>query len=312
MNTLDQIKRFIEQISSIEQSIYLDAIRLHLERAEVYYLQGNTDSAFYTDVIYRTNQAYEGSLKEAYKVLANKTDEEVKKEKPYKIETYFETNSVFKERVLELFRNYRNEWRNKSTHDYKLFFDDSEAFIALSNVNSFVYLLLKQILERIAFKHEQNQIEQSTERQEKIASLTKLKTNLLDFISSILLDFLVIHNFDLGTKKYENEISGMLNGYLSAFKVLQVYEQPKLAKGVNPDFIIEGQRGKIIIEIKRFLTIINIEPAINQLVTYLKHADLKVGILLAISSKPECEKPEFEDREVKIDDRSFKIRIIKN
>ncbi len=144
MNIFERIQKQIKKITESESSIFIDSVSLHLERAEHYYKLGENDSYYYNDVIYRTNQAYEGALKEAYKVLAEKSNEDVIKQTPYKIEKYFEENGIFKERVLELFKNYRNEWRNKSTHDYKLFFfENNEAFIAITSISSFVFFTIQ-------------------------------------------------------------------------------------------------------------------------------------------------------------------------
>jgi|APAra7269096714_1048519.scaffolds.fasta_scaffold17511_4 hypothetical protein len=83
MNILELIKKQIKQIAQIEKSIFLDAVISHLERAEHYYSLGEDDDNYYNDVIYRTYQAFEGVLKEAYKILAGKSESEVTKETPY-------------------------------------------------------------------------------------------------------------------------------------------------------------------------------------------------------------------------------------
>ncbi|NOU16046.1 MAG: hypothetical protein HOO91_00615 [Bacteroidales bacterium] len=312
MDTIEQIRKQVGLIAEAEQSIYLDAVRLHLERAEYYYLQGDNDSYFFNDVIYRTNQAFEGALKEAYKVLANKTEVEVDRETPFKIEKFFEDNSIFKERVLELFRNYRSEWRNKSTHDYKLFFDESEAFIALTSVSSFVFLLLKQIMEKLAFNKEQENIKKSKLRKEKIAFLLKTKPKSLELITSLLSEFITTHKLNNGTDKYETEIIGMLNAYLSAFENIKFQVQPNISKGLRPDYILEVENEKSIIEVKRYLTVINIEPAINQLLTYLKHSNIEQGILLAISTKTDNKGIKIVDKVLKLDETTYSIKIIQN
>jgi hypothetical protein len=126
MDILKEIELQINSIKKVDSSNYLDSIFTHIDRAEFYYNQGKTDTNFFNDVIYRSNQAYEGALKESYKVLADKTEDEVFKKTPNDIEKFFETNSVFRERVLQLFKNYRQEWRNKSTACGRRF---SEAFL---------------------------------------------------------------------------------------------------------------------------------------------------------------------------------------
>src|SRR6266478_6573129 len=115
----------------------------HLKRAQ----RSKDDSAF-TDAIYRSNQAFEGSLKEAYRVLAGK---DPSRESPNSIASYLEKQNVLKPRVLAQFGNYRTEWRNPSTHDYKLKFDEDEALLAIVTVSAFAIVLMDQIAEQLSF-----------------------------------------------------------------------------------------------------------------------------------------------------------------
>ena len=46
---------------------------------------------------------------------------------------------------------YRTEWRNPSTHDYKLDFDEDEALLAIASVCAFAIVLLDQITEKLNF-----------------------------------------------------------------------------------------------------------------------------------------------------------------
>lgn len=92
MDILNLIQVQITEIRQNNPPDYLDAILVHLERAYLYYEKGSNDSYYYNDVVYRTNQAYEGSLREAYKVLYNKTSDQVAKKSPYEIEVYLKTD----------------------------------------------------------------------------------------------------------------------------------------------------------------------------------------------------------------------------
>jgi uncharacterized protein (DUF927 family) len=98
---------------SVYTSRWLNAT-LRMEKKE-------DDYRLFTDAIHRLNQAYEGSLKEAYQMLTgNKPD----KMSPHEIEQSFQKDLILKERVLTFFENYRRDWRNTSTHDYKLCFSE--------------------------------------------------------------------------------------------------------------------------------------------------------------------------------------------
>ena len=122
----------------------------HIEVAERHWLRAKKEreDTLFTDVIYRTNHAFEGALKEAYFILNGK---DAAKKTPNEIERFLLENKIFKERVMALFTNYRTEWRNTSTHDYKLFFTEQEAFLAIVSVSAFVHILLDQMAEKISF-----------------------------------------------------------------------------------------------------------------------------------------------------------------
>ncbi len=70
---------------------------------------------------------------------------------PFQIEKHLENEDLLKERVLNQFTNYRTEWRNKSTHDYQLFFASQEALLAIVSVSAFFNILLDQMLEKYSF-----------------------------------------------------------------------------------------------------------------------------------------------------------------
>jgi hypothetical protein len=140
----------IERLPSGEHSAGLTAIMRHISVAIKHFERRDENGIdSFTDAIYRTNQAYEGSLKEAYRVLAGK-DPSVKT--PNEIEKYLEGAKVVRPRVLTQLTRYRQDYRNPSTHDYKLDFDQNEAILAIVSVCAFAKLLIDQISERLAFE----------------------------------------------------------------------------------------------------------------------------------------------------------------
>lgn len=127
------------------------AVLVHIENAERYHRRANVerDDHLYTDVIYRTNHAFEGILKEAYSVLAGGSADRMT---PNEIEEYLLENDVLPDRVVELLKNYRRNWRNPSTHDYQLFFSEHESFLAIVTVSAFVSILVDQMLKQVAYR----------------------------------------------------------------------------------------------------------------------------------------------------------------
>lgn len=291
-HSMDILKEIETQITSTkveDNSIYLDQIYNHIDRAEKYYLKGHTDEHYFNDVIYRSNQAFEGALKEAYKVLANKTEDELHKTTPYKIENHFKDNSIFRDRVLQLFENYRQEWRNKSTHDYKLVFDENEAFIALTSVSSFVHLLLKQIQEKLAFNNEQKRLALQQDKLKEIQQTILAKgETLAEKVVKVVTEFVERNESITSQQILEIEVLGMLHGFLSmANEDLQIAREPKLVmsnKYLRPDFVIEYANEKIVLEVKRRFERQKLKETTEQLIDYLEAANTTEGIIYFVKT----------------------------
>lgn len=313
MDVFKNIKKQVEHIKSEGHSPYLDLILNHLERAEIYYEKGSSDEHYYNDVVYRTNQAFEGALKEAYKVLGGKSDEQVSKTTPNNIEKYLKDNQVFKERILKLFENYRQEWRNKSTHDYKLVMDENEAFLALINVNSFVHMLLKQIQEKIAYESE---FVKPTKRSQKGKNQEILENKSEKFEDRILK---LLRNFteDIETerdKMSEAQIAGRLNAFLTkASTSLKVYREPSFSIGnstIRPDFILEYESDRLIVEIKMRPRVGSWRVDVNQLLNYMVASQTSIGILYFATMNTKEDKIQVDTNIFRIGKDELTIYII--
>lgn len=284
MDTLNAIKEQISEIRELSSAVTLDKVLIHIERAEFFYKEGrlNEDENYFTDVIYRTNQAFEGSLRQSYMILAEKSEIQANSKRPVDIEDFFEANSIFNERVLHFFKNYRKEWRNKSTHDFKLFFDQSEAFLAIVNVSAYIYVLLNQIIEKLAFDNEKERLKNEKEKQNLISNIFKqADLDLNDKIIELIKEF-SINNEHLKSSTKEIEIVGMFNAFIkTGSKQLDVKTDVKYSendRNYRLDMLLGLGDEKIIIEIK--------QPSISpnhshedQLLDYLIAAKIKQGIL---------------------------------
>lgn len=316
---MDILKETDKQITSIkveDNSIYLDKIYNHIDRAEKYYLQGRTDELFFNDVIYRSNQAFEGALKEAYKVLANKTEEELQRTTTFRIENHFRDKAIFKDRVLQLFENYRQEWRNKSTHDYKLIFDENEAFIALTSVSTFVHLLLKQIQERLAFINEQKRLNQQQDKLKELQQRILAKGDTLaEKLVKAIKEFVERNEFITSQAGLlEIEILGMLHGFLSmANEDFRIEREPRLTtnnKHLRPDFVVEYGKEKIVLEVKPIYEKSRLKDAIEQLVDYLEATKTNEGILYFIKTVEGKPVVSIEQKEIIRDDKKYVLFIV--
>lgn len=126
---------------------HIEAAKRHLQRGR----KGRDDDAF-TDVVYRTNQAFEGMLREAYVLLHATSASSLSL---HQIEQKFVADGTFSPRVLTAFERYRKEWRNPSTHDHTLLFSEQEALLAIVSVSAFAVVLLDQMIEVFSFREQQ-------------------------------------------------------------------------------------------------------------------------------------------------------------
>jgi hypothetical protein len=312
MDILKLIKDHIQQISDGKESVGLNSVLTHIERAELLLEKGieQQDEAYFTDVIYRTNQAFEGMLKESYFYLTGKEDKG--NLTSYKIEQYLTDNKIFKERVLEQFSNYRQKWRNPSTHDHKLFFSHSESFLAIISVYAFIHLLINQIIEKLAFQSETAKLKKSKKDiKSEIRDYTK-KDDLLK-LSGILTKF--AHDTpEIKDIKNEYELIGKIEAYIKAAEnEFEVQTEPLLRKGEKigliPDFIIKTKSDSIIIEVKRAEDNRTVNSGLNQLTTYLSASGLTKGILF-IPPRIDRHLVNLETKDIKINDAELNVVLI--
>jgi hypothetical protein len=187
MDLLKEIKEKVRSNSDWTVKHGVQSVVTHIEVAERHHFQAKSDrnEHLYTDVIYRTNHAFEGILKEAYVCLAEKSAERLT---PHDIEEYLLTSDVLKKRVVDLIKNYRQNWRNPSTHDYQLFFSEQESFLAIVTVSALLSILLDQMLERVAYTTKFKSLENAASlARDKIANFQELP--LIDKVWKILLSF---------------------------------------------------------------------------------------------------------------------------
>lgn len=268
----------------------LKAVLLHIETAFRHLSRGqeSDDDTAFTDAIYRTNQAFEGSIKEAYRVLAG---QDPAKKRPYDIENYLEQNNIFRSRVLSQLTTYRTEWRNPSAHDYKLDFDESEALLAIVSVSAFACLLLDQIAERLAYTR--SQAEAEAQKVELAANLAQtMNADLLVRVTDLLTQFCAIHLPSATAssgRPTESQVIGALHGFLaSAAPELTVQTEAFLDanKPFRADLLVTRKEECVVIELKRRLVRQSYANAIAQIEQYLFIGGIKNGILLFLPDAP--------------------------
>lgn len=311
---MDLFRILRSKIDVLEKGDYmlgLQAVLLHIETASRHLLRGQEqeDETAFTDAIYRTNQAFEGSLKEAYRVLAEKNPE---KKTPGEIEKFFEEEKIFRHRVLYQFTTYRKEWRNPSTHNYNLDFDESEAFLAIVSVAAFACVVIDQITEKLSYLQVKTEVDtKQTEIQEHLANVQK--GDLLNRTAEILKEFSHQQpSFNIeGSRQSEAQITGQLAGFFAStatdLEVLCEYKISDKSYAIA-DFIISDKSSRVLIEVKRARHVQqSVHGGILQLEHYMLLSGIKFGIVYLFGDTG----GELEIQEHNISSIDGKILILK-
>ena len=291
MDLLDILRSKIDSLEEGNHIPGLKAVLFHIETASRNLLRGqkqNEETAF-TESVYRTNHAFEGSLKEAYRVLAGK---DPKRERPYDIEQYFEQNQVFRQRVLAQFTNYRTEWRNPSSHDYTLEFDENEAFLAIVSVSAFACLLLDQISERLSYNR--TKIETETKHSDIQTRLANYQGSILDLTAELLKEFSFQHwtGRDENPRQTEVKIIGALSGFFATVAPnLEVCSEVKLTANLSTgsrimgiaDLVVSNEQEQVLIELKGSKQ--GYLSGLLQLEKYMRESNISCGILYLYPDK---------------------------
>jgi hypothetical protein len=284
MDTLAIIREKVERLAVLLPKSGIHAVLRHLELAESHFVRARHegDGDLFADVIYRTNHAFEGILRESYTILAaqNSTNKSA-----FEIEAFLSQNSVLHERVMELFANYRKKWRNPSTHEHVATFNESEAFLALLSVTSFVGMLLDQMIDRLAFEQEERRLADAAEKLQQ--EMQKYRDEpLVDRVTHILETF--VSGEDVDRAQSEMELAATLRAFLSAaVPSFTIAQEPLLQDqqgSMRPDFLVQDGDAKAVIELKRYRRWSpDIErPARDQVRRYMEAAGAVLGVLLAL------------------------------
>jgi hypothetical protein len=287
MDTIAIIRTKADRAENLGAKAGVGAVLKHLEMAERHFKVAveTGDDELFTDVIYRTNQVYEGMLREGYLVFAGSGARVGLK--THELENYLRDNRILKERVVGAMEHYRKKWRNPSTHEHVISFSESEALMAMLSVTSFVALLLDGIIERLVFVRESKEID---------ADFGNIQERLTNVKNEPLVDRLgfVLPNFGERLKenpRSEIELVAQLRAYLA--KVLPnaivepersfTYRQEK----VRVDLYVNDANETSIIEIKRYRrwTQRERDSAMLQVQRYLEASGVNSAFILAVPSQ---------------------------
>lgn len=289
MDLIATLRKKIEVLDDGEYIPGLKAVLMHIEAAFRHLLRGQDtdDDTAFTDAIYRTNQAFEGSIKEAYRVLAGK---DPFNKRPFDIENYLEQQNTFRSRVLNQLTTYRTEWRNPSVHNYKLDFDESESFLAIVSVSAFACLLLDQIAERLAFNKSQAEADASKPALNAHPETASV-ADLLSRVTDLLTQFCAAHLPTSGSsgKQTYVQIIGALHGFITSVAPELTVETEAIINSerrLRADLLISREEEKVVIELKRQMIQKNYQNALVQVETDLLISGITSGVLLFLPSEP--------------------------
>ena len=309
MDIIAILQKKTSLLDSGEHSAGLKATLSHIETAFRHLTRGqkDEDQTAFTDAVYRTNQAFEGAIKEAYRVLTKKNPENVR---PYDIESHFSKSGTFRQRVLDQFTNYRKEWRNPSTHDYKLDFNESEAFLAIVSVTAFSCLLLDEIAQQLAHDKEVAAVQE-------IADKVRNEVNVIDgdlltrTVEALKIYFLR-HTDQQVEKGTAAQWLGSVSGFLAAIipEATITTDAPLGADKlhVTADLLVECGNERVIVEIKNRLNILTYKSVLNQVEHLMRSSGISDGVIFFLPTMLNGEK--IYEAENVIFDGSGRLRTI--
>jgi hypothetical protein len=287
MDIQDILDKKIKGLPSGPYEIGLRAVKTHIDAAVRHFLRGQAerDETLFTDAIFRCNQAFEGSIKEAYRVLAGRDPDRVR---PLDIEKFLSEGNLLRKKVLDQFTRYRQEWRNPSAHDYTLDFDEDEALLAIVSVTTFSVVLCDQIDGKIAF-------DAAAATPPEVISNQQQNKPLLDLVADRALSFAQSHVDPVGTNgspihdyfRLEGAMAGFLTSDLAQVPELTV-EQNKRFASREADIVISRNAEKVVIELKRIASRLSPKQVVNRGVTqaalFLHEPDVVGAVVLVYSA----------------------------
>lgn len=324
MDIIIPIKEQVKRINNLKSNLHINSIITHIERAEIFFQKGkkDNDDQYFTDVVYRTNQAFEGCSRQAYMILAGKSEQQAQNIKAFQIEKFFIYEEILNDRVLPQFKNYRDNWRNESAHNFKLFFNEEEAYFALLNVSSYAYVLFNQMISKLVFEIEKEKLRTKEINLKKIKG--RLKKTGLSLREKVIM---LIEQFDKDNKIgitssgktsgefiSEIEIVGMLAAYFGEVSdnnlKVEIEKRLNIKKSFRADIFVEYQGEKLIIEIKRFLHHLNADSFIEQVSYYLDEIESVEGIVYSPTSTKKYIELKRNDFEFHRNERTYLVTML--
>ncbi len=254
MNLLSMMKEKSKSAFPAEFYPNIEAVIHNIEIANIHMEKAKSQGDYYyTDVIYRTNQAFDTALYVAYKLLVGN---DPKEKSPQGISEYFERNAILTDIVLTQLVSYRDQWKKRTSHNQQVFFSQQEALLAIVSVSAFFNVLLDNMLERVAHENEKNELSKvSFSLMNEVKNYNDLTlplqvVEIINKFSHSLIDELK-NNGDQDLSEYE--VLGKLTGFIASIDPEISIETGKVIPiGVSSgrvDLFLEKKGQNVIVEL---------------------------------------------------------------
>lgn len=285
-NLIASLKNKIDTLEDSISASTLSAVALHIDSAGRHLIRGQQDhdSSAYSDAVYRSNQAFDCCIKEAYRALGGRNPSA---KSLSDIENYLTHHKIFRSRILKQFNDYREEWRKLANHDNPLTFDQSEAFMAIASVSSFAVLLIDQINEHRSYLKSQarGKVYQPAQQLS-----VPLRADLLSKTVGLVQQFCASHAplNDFSAKYTEQQLIAAVQGFLSSvapeLSVMLQGNLPLNNKYRAALIIIRG-REKVLFELKHSAINENQQKLLFQTERDMSENGIRYGILFCCSKQ---------------------------
>lgn len=297
MDIITTLRRKIDQAGAGNHITGLMAMLAHVEVAHRHLIRGqkDADETAFTDAVYRTNQAFEGGLKEAYGVIAKKSPD---KARIFDIEQHFIKSNLFRKRVMDQFTHYRQEWRNPSAHDYKLDFNESEAFLAIVSVTAFSCLLVDEIALQLSRDREQEAAKFIANKIQ--GEVAAEESDLLGGVTRALKTYFTLRSKDEVENNSYSQWLGSVAGFLAVlFPDADVLSEAQLDGGKRrmvADILIRKGDQSVVVEIKNRINLLTYESMLTQIENAIANSGHKDGVVFYLPTMVDSGKVFEKDR----------------
>lgn len=145
MDTIQYIWEKCRLLKRMGSAAKLDAILEQLEQAENKFALGRQSNSLlmFNDVIQHTNAVLDGIVKEGYECLVQMDGEAFAADDMMR---HVLEQEVFEPTAMAYLQSYLQRWRNQFVEDLKPDFNEPEAYLALSTVSAFLYVVVEQMI----------------------------------------------------------------------------------------------------------------------------------------------------------------------